>query len=65
MMHPIQWPDIIIGVLLAEGFLYTLRSTIHFISRKQHNTHVMYAQRQAALDSYRSMQQGRTHEPLG
>ena len=68
-MHPILWPDIIIGVLIAEGILWTLRSALYFISDKRNNQKIVERARHdmklAALDSYRSMQQGRTHEPIG
>jgi len=66
-MHPIQWPDIIIGVLIAEGLLHTIRSLVHFISRKQHNTQVMerIEQRSAALDQYRVMSKESVRAPLG
>ena len=68
-MHPILWPDIIVGVVIAEGILWTLRSALYFISDKRKNQKIVErAQREiklAALDSYRAMQQGRSHEPLG
>jgi hypothetical protein len=68
-MHPLLWPDIIIAVLLAEGIIWTLSSAMYFISNKRKNQQIVErAQREvklAALDSYRSMQHGRGHEPLG
>ena len=68
-MHPILWPDIIIGVLIAEGIVWTLRSALYFLSDKRKNQKIVERARHdmklAALYSYRAMQQGRTHEPLG
>lgn len=68
MIHPMTWPDIIIGLLIAEGILYSLRQSLHFIVRRKQNQQVMERverMRPAALDNYRAMQQGRSHEPLG
>jgi hypothetical protein len=68
MIHPIQWLDIIIGVLIAEGFLIGLRSVLHAISNKNRNLQIaqrVSEMRPAALDQYRISQQKDTHAPLG
>jgi hypothetical protein len=68
-LHPILWPDIIIAVLLAEGLLWISRSALYFFSNRRKNQLIVErAQREiklAALDSYRAMNPGRGHEPLG
>jgi hypothetical protein len=67
-MHPMAWPDITIGVLLAEGFLYSLRTTLHYISRKNRNKAIAQRindMRPAALDSYRFRQEHDRHAPQG
>jgi len=67
-LHPLQWPDLIVGFLLAEGILYSLRSVLHFISRRNRNLHIaqrVEQMRPAALDNYRLRQERDTHSPLG
>jgi len=67
-VHPILWPDIILGVLIAEAILHTTRTVLHHISTKSRNN--MIAQRvndmrPAALDTYRARQERDLHAPLG
>ena len=67
-VHPILWPDIILGVLIAEAILHTMRTVLHHISSKSRNH--MIAQRvnemrPAALDGYRIRQERDVHVPLG
>jgi hypothetical protein len=67
-LHPLQWPDLIIAVLLAEGLLWTLRSSIYFVVRKKQNQQVMERverMRPGALDNYRAAQEKDVHAPLG
>jgi len=67
-MHPILWPDIIIGVLVAEGILYTLRSALHFISRRKQGQQIAQRvadMRPAALDNYRVLSKESVRAPLG
>ncbi len=68
MIHPMQWPNIIIGVLLAEGLLIAFRSSIHAISNRNRNQHIFNRvndMRPAALDGYRARQEHDVHAPLG
>jgi hypothetical protein len=68
MIHPMQWPDIIIGFLIAEGFLIGLRSVLHAISNKNHNKQIaqrVQEMRPAALDQYRAAQNRDVRAPLG
>lgn len=68
-MHPIQWPDIIIGVLLAEGMLWLLRSALKFVGRHNRNEKVVQRvneMRPAPLDNYRAItNKYRDLDPLG
>ena len=68
MMHPMSWPDIILGVLIAEGFLYSVRSVSHYVSNRKHNiliTQRVEQMRPGALDNYRYTVKGEGHAPLG
>jgi hypothetical protein len=68
MMHPNQWPDLIIGFLIADGILYSLRSVLHFISRRNRNIQIaarVEHMRPAALDNYRATQERGARAPLG
>jgi hypothetical protein len=66
--HPMAWPDIIIGVLIAEGLLYSLRTILQYLARRGRNQMVaqrLNDMRPAALDSYRFRQEHDRHAPQG
>ena len=68
MIHPMQWPDIILGVLIAEGFLYSVRSILHYISNRSRNLQItqrVEEMRPGALDSYRYATKDTGNAPLG
>jgi hypothetical protein len=68
MIHPNQWPDLIIGFLLAEGFLIGLRSVLHAISNKNRNKQIaqrVQEMRPGTLDNYRAAQNRDVRAPLG
>jgi hypothetical protein len=68
MIHPIQWPDIIVGVLIAEGFIYMLRATLHYLANKKRNHLVAQRvgeMRPGTLDNYRSSQSWSNNAPRG
>ena len=67
-LHPILWPDIILGVLIAEAILHTTRTVLHNISRKSRNHMIaqrVQEMRPAALDGYRAAVKENVHAPLG
>ena len=67
-LHPAQWLDIVVAVLLADGLLYTLRSGLHFIARRNRNKVVVRRvteMRPAALDGYRAAVKEGVRAPLG
>jgi hypothetical protein len=68
VIHPILWPDIIIGFLIAETIFYTARATLHHLATTKRNHLVAQRAEQmrpAALDNYRAVQDKETHAPLG
>jgi hypothetical protein len=68
MTHPNLWPDIIIGVLIGEGFLISIRALLHYISRRNRNQQIaarVEAMRPAALDNYRAAVKEHVRAPLG
>ena len=68
MTHPNLWPDIIIGVLIGEGFLISIRAVLHYISRRNRNEQIaarVEAMRPAALDNYRAAVKEHVRAPLG
>jgi len=68
MMHPILWPDIIIGVLLAEGIFHSIRAILHHISDRRHHQQIAQRvsdMRPAALDNYRAAVRENVRAPLG
>jgi hypothetical protein len=68
MIHTNLWPDIILGVLIAEGFLYSVRSMLHYISNRNRQMIVaarVEQMRPGVLDNYRAAQERGVRAPLG
>jgi len=68
MIHTNLWPDIIIGVLIGEGFLISLRSLLHYISNRNRNKIIaarVEAMRPGSLDNYRAAVKEHVRAPLG
>jgi len=68
MTHPNLWPDIIIGVLIGEGLLISLRSLLHYISNRNRNKIIaarVGAMRPGSLDNYRAAVKEHVRAPLG
>jgi len=67
-IHPILWPDIILGVLIAEAILHTTRTVLHHISTRSRNQTIaqrVNEMRPAALDGYRAAVKEGVRAPLG
>lgn len=68
ILHPMHWPDVIVAVMLAEGFLWLFRSTVHYVSRRRKQIQIaerVQQMRPGALDNYRAAQERGVRAPLG